>query len=322
MLLYFSAPADTGAQSSRPINDTTVKQTDSAAAVNTQASPGGSGVSSQPALKDSSDVFEELSEDNEDLDDNIDDLKDELDDLQEEIEEQHENKVECMIRKERLQKGSFNFTAGFLHLDIDPLVSLKNDDGTLKKRLFDFKKDNILMLGLMGLYNEGKGLRIGITINGGYKTYESDIYKGIAKIDTVKKDTTWKDSIVVLRVIPALVGFNAEKVFYFGKFSVSGGFLVGGGATVVIKNNEPANANAMFVNGDESSEHNHTWGVAYAPSFVWDVHAGLAFALAPAFHVGIDGLALFTYAANGFGPGSDSFVTVNPGLRIRLIAGK
>jgi len=61
--------------------------------------------------------------------------------------------------------------------------------------------------------------------------------------------------------------------------------------------------------------------VALAPAFAWDVHGGLAFRLAPRLHIGLDGVVRFAYAYRGYGVGFGDFVTVSPGVRMRLTFG-
>ncbi len=258
----------------------------------------------------------------------IDNLKSELDATREEMknyikDEVHENIDEKLEeREERLERkngGAFVITTGITWLDRDPFRELQKKEQSLKSKEFDFDNNKTFMLGLHGYYDIENGLRIGNSLSAGYKMYQSEPYTGIV-VDTLG-DTSLVDSLITLRVIPACFGFICEKAFLFPYFNIFAGFMVGGGATVVLKTAELSSGNSVFIN-DNDSDYSYKTSVAVSPAFMWDVHLGTAVSLSKYFHIGVEGQLLFAYAHDGFGPGYTDAVSVSPGIRLRMVVGK
>ncbi len=264
-------------------------------------------------LKDDIDgLREDLSETKEELKEDIEDAKEDIRDQLEDIKEENEN-----------GGGAFMFTTRLLWHDTDPLKDLNETDPGLKGKVFDFSNRKMMMIGFNGYYDVDRGLRIGGGLWTGYKRYKSDTYTGMYT-DSLG-DTTYNDSIVNLRVIPAYCGFICEKAFLFPNFSLFAGFMLGGGATILIKNSEASDIGSVFI--DETDSSSNKYSAAVAPALAWDIHAGMAFTLSPHFHLGIDWVLLFAYAYEGFGKGSsgsstNDFLSISPGLRLRIVIGK
>ncbi len=280
-----------------------------------------------PAVTETEIENEEEEEERENLEEDIDDLREELaetrSELKEEIEDAEEEiqeQIEEMQEEKRNRGGAFMFSTRILWQDTDPLKKLNRTDTELMGKVFDFDDRKTLMLGLNGYYDIENGLRVGNNLAVGYKLYQSDVYKGM-HIDTIMGDTTYVDSLVNLRVIPAHFGFLCEKAFLFPNFSLFAGFMIGGGATVLIKNNEASSANSAFIN-DTNNNNGDGYSVAVAPTFNWDFHFGTSVTLAPHFHLGLDYVLHFAYAHDGYGMSRDDFVSVSPGIRLRITIGK
>lgn len=236
-----------------------------------------------------------------------------LEDINESKEEAREDIAE------RAQRGSF--VAGFEYslLDTDPLRDLVKNDKTLSyaSDKFSFSNDNMMMFTLMGYYNLENDVRVGNGLFAGYKAYQSKPFAGQdGDDDDLEPDST----IATLRVIPVYLGFICEKAFVYDPVNFFFGIMVGGNLSIVVKETQPAETASPFMEADDDDD-DHDFSVALAPAFSWDVHGGLAFRLAPKFHLGFDGVVRFAYAYQGYGAGFGDFVTVSPGVRLRLTFG-
>ena len=253
--------------------------------------------------------YEEIEELHEDIEEAKEDIEEELEEIERESEEDS-------------HAGSFVFCPRLAWLDKDPLKLLKKSDGNLQGKVFDFNNNKSFTIGFMNYYNIENNFRIGTDIACGYKQYDCKPFQSfvIDTVDTTKQLTI--DSIITLHVIPAHIGFICEKVFHFVKWDIFTGFMMGGGALVVIKNNRLYKLNNLFVGTDDSdtTTHNNLSAVV-APSFIWDFHAGTAVEIAPKFHFGFDWVLHFSYAHNGFNGRTRDFIAINPAIRLRLSVG-
>ncbi len=265
-------------------------------------------------IESEDEIHEEIDELKEDLNETREELKEYIDEVKEDIEEEQEE------RTDRKKGGAFVLTTGITWLDKDPFKELNKKELSLKSKEFDFDNNKTLMLGLNGYYEVENGMRLGNSLSAGYKVFQSDPYTCIF-VDSLS-DSIPVDSIVTLRVIPAYFGFICEKAFLFPYFNIFAGFMIGGGATVVLKTGDLSSGSSAFINDDTNSSENPKVSVAVAPAFMWDLHVGTAVSLSESFHIGFEGQSLFAYVHDGFGPGYKGIVTVSPGLRIRLIFGK
>lgn len=280
------------------------------------------------------DQKEDLEEEVEDLKDKLDDAKDELDDLKEDLEEQlEESKEEAAEIKEDLDeaieeasnrsRAAFAFMPEVKWLDIDPLSDLAKKDNSLKNKIFDFSSDVMPYVNFLGYADiDGKGLRVGQIISGGYKSYVSDEYTGIS-IDSLSGDTTAADSVIRLHVIPVSLGFVFEKAFTVKAVSFHTGFMLGGGALMVVRDIRPADPETDFYDSDSyKDESDDGTSFIIAPSVNWDLHFGSTVKMTKNFSLGIEGVFDFTYGFYGFGTGYKDYVTWSPGIRLRLGFGK
>jgi vacuolar-type H+-ATPase subunit H len=251
----------------------------------------------------------------------VEEAKDAADDAKEEAreaaEQAREDAQEALEEKGHSGGGILGLQT--VWLNTKPFKDLVAKESSLRGKDFDFGSRPMVMLGMGGMHEHPSGYRGGVTIWGGYRSYQSDEFGKVAG------DSTTHDSVTVLRVIPAYFGYTMDKAFHFSRFSVNLGGMLGGGAYIVQKKDYDLDESETFVstNGDGSNDTQNDYGAwSAAPFFAWEVRAGMGVELAPVFHVGIEGFALFTYAPEGFGVATGDFVTVNPGVRLKLIFGK
>lgn len=221
--------------------------------------------------------------------------------------------------------GAFFLTPQICWLDVEPLDAVAKKEETLKDKTFHFQRHNpLFLLGLGGCHDHGNGFRSGFSVYGGYKSYFSDTYKGV-----VPTGAAPRDSVDVLRFIPAYGGFTFEKSARYGDIGFSGGVLIGGGVFMLNREGYDVDRSSAFssdephrdtVNRKKSSEHEYDWAVA--GNFAFDAHAGVTFRLSPLLHLGVEAMALCFYSPEGFGYATGEFFTVNPGVRIRLVVGR
>ncbi|MBN1758007.1 MAG: hypothetical protein JW863_06810 [Chitinispirillaceae bacterium] len=276
--------------------------------------------------KSRTDLRDEIEEQIENLREVIEDIKEQvektLDDLRESQDEAVERLEEQIEeREEHRHAGSFIFGIEYSHLDTDPLRYLQDHDKSLTgKYNFDFNDRNMLMFGLMGYYNMQSDVRVGNGIYAGYKSYQSDEYTTIA-VDSLFNTSEEVDSIVTLRVIPMYIGFICEKAFIFEPVNFFAGIMLGGNLSFIIKEEERAQMNSSFISDDYDDNGGSDYSFAFAPAVAWDVHGGMAFRLSEHMHIGIDGVMRFAYAYEGYGAGFGDFLSVSPGVRLRLTFG-
>lgn len=287
--------------------------------------------SNQEAQEEFDDEIEELREEIKDarnsLDEEFEELHEDIEEVKENIEEELEEIKE--EAEEDKHSGSFVFCPRLTWLDKEPLKLLKKSDGNLSDKVFSFNNNKAFMLGFMNYYSIENNFRIGTDIACGYKQFECNPYQSTV-MDTVLTTTgavdsiipLTVDSIISLHVIPAHIGFICEKVFRFVKWDIFTGFMIGGGALVVIKNNKLYKVNNIFIDGNYSdTTTQNNLSAVVAPSFNWDIHAGTAVEIAPKFYVGMDCAVNFSYAHNGFNGRTKDFVSINPAIRLRLSVG-
>jgi gas vesicle protein len=279
--------------------------------------------------------------------DDIEDLKEQIDELREDVQEsiadiredleesRSELKEDCAEAREDIAERSEDgprhkgasgiITAQFIRIDTDPLAALVKAEKKLQGKSFDFEEvQTAPMIGIMGYYDQGNGVRVGHGLWAGYKRFQSEYYSGL-KVDSITGLTQTVDSVVLLRVIPIHAGFILEKSFGVGTWNIFAGGMIGGGAEVVVSQFKEADGNIFLTDdGVEESDHHNdgSIGATVATYCAWDVHAGASVRLAPAFSLGVDGVVLFNYSPEGFGRVSGNYLTVNPGLRLRLTFGK
>jgi hypothetical protein len=206
-------------------------------------------------------------------------------------------------------------------LDNGPLSELINKEPSLEDLSFKLhKRNSVFMLGLGGVHDHGYGLRTGFSLHGGYKSFHSENFTG----GTARAP---RDSVAMLRLIPAYGGFTFEKAFRFYDMTLSVGTMIGGGIFILNREFYDVEESGAFTKSyedtsdeDDNEDNSRNW--AFAPTFAFDFHAGVSFELSPLLHLGIEAIALCFYSPEGYGYATGEFFTVNPGLRLRLSVGK
>jgi hypothetical protein len=208
-------------------------------------------------------------------------------------------------------------------LDNGPLKDLIKKESSLRGRSFDLDhRSPVFTLGFGGIHDHGHGVRTGFSIYAGYKSTTSESFTGGKAPDTLR------DSVVMLRQMPAFGGFLFEKAFKFYDVTFIAGTMVGGGVFILHRQFYDVEESGAFTSTyeDTSDYHSHknrddrNW--AFAPAFTFDLHAGVSFPLSPLLHLGVEAVALCFYSPEGYGYATGEFFTVSPGLRIRLNLGR
>jgi hypothetical protein len=219
-------------------------------------------------------------------------------------------------------RTSFIVALEYTRFDVDPLEHLAQHDRSLTGKQFDFSDNQMLTFGLMWYYSKDNSVRVGNGLYVGYKRFDSDVYRG-AKNDTLPGSLPPPDSLATLRVIPTYFGFLCEKAFVYDPVNFFAGIMLGGNLTVVVKEEEEARLVSSFIDDEDfGDDDGGRFSVALSPAIFWDVHGGMAFTLSENIHIGIDGVVRFSYAYEGFGAGFGDFLSVDPGVRVRLTFGK
>jgi hypothetical protein len=217
--------------------------------------------------------------------------------------------------------SAFVLSPQIIWLDNGPLKDLIAKERDLRDLSFNVHERNpIFMLGFGGIHDRGNGLRMGFTFYGGYKSYQSKTFTGGVA-------TTPRDSVAVLRFIPAYGGFTFDKAYRFDEITLSFGAMMGGGVFILNREFYDVEGSGAFTdvsNDDENDDHKPDkkgdW--AFAGTAVFDIHTGVSFKLAPLLSLGIEASALCFYSPEGYGYATGEFFTINPGLRIRLNVGR
>jgi hypothetical protein len=243
--------------------------------------------------------------------------------------------------------GSGCIGIGIMKLDLDPLKEVVEDD--LNRTGFEFNDNRFMTLNISGFSGPRRnGFRIGGTGTFGYNTLYSDSWKGVVSDSeyVVTHPDSLIDSVVQLHNILAFGGIILEKSFSI-PFNVSFfvGGMIGAGALVSIADYKIAddaftdvdsydsgdddekiiiNDDKIVVNtnnSDNSDGNDSDVKVAVAPLWAFDLHGGVTYTLTKWMHIGLDVSSTFLYSSNGFSYRQGSFMTVNPGLKLRLIFG-
>ena len=215
--------------------------------------------------------------------------------------------------------SAFILSPQIFWLDNGPLDALIKKESTLQDRSFRLRQRSpVFMLGFGGIHDHGNGLRTGFSLHGGYKSFTSETYTG----GTARNP---RDSVVMLRLIPAYGGFTFEKSYTAYDMTFSAGTMIGGGIFCLYRKFYDVEEAGAFSSAPDSVEDDDAmvardW--AFAPTFAFDFHAGVSYRLSPLLHLGIEAVALCFYSPEGYGYATGEFFTFNPGLRLRLCIGK
>ncbi|MBN1307379.1 MAG: hypothetical protein JXA18_05645 [Chitinispirillaceae bacterium] len=200
------------------------------------------------------------------------------------------------IFRQRGYGGSGSMSYGANAIFIGPVKDLVEHDPHFSNERFHFNRSGFapfLLSGGSGYIGFGEGFRLG----GGGMNGTSLSY--CSTNDTISLSTSVRYG-----------GFLIEKAFIRGRWNFSTGGMLGGGAfTVAITENN-------LFNWDDREDEGKR-----AVFFLFSPHAGFSYTFLYFFHVGA-GITMPSFMSlDKFGPYTDDFFTVNPGLHIRLIFG-
>lgn len=242
--------------------------------------------------------------------------------------------------------GSGCIGVGVMTLDLDPLKEVVEDD--LQREGFKFSDNKFMTVSLLGYSGPRRnGFRIGGTGTFGYNTLYSNSWTGVVKDSSyvAAHPDSLMDSVVQLHNILAFGGLVLEKSFSLpANFSLYAGGMLGAGVLVTIadykmaddaftdihRNNNNDNGDITITddkivvdnsNGSKDTIDHPEDKVAAAPLWAFDLHGGATYTLTKWMHLGLDASVTFFYSSNGFSYRQGSFMTANPGLKLRLIFG-
>jgi hypothetical protein len=220
--------------------------------------------------------------------------------------------------------SAFVLSPQIIWLDNGPLKDLIAKERDLRDHSFNVRgRDPVFMLGFGGIHDHGNSLRIGFSLYGGYKSYESKTFTG-------GTTTTPRDSVIVLRFIPVYGGVSFDKIYRFYEMTISFGAMLGGGVFILNREFYDVEGSGAFTDAsyddeddnNDKDKHDKKGDWAFAGTAAFDFHAGVSFKLAPLLSLGIEASALCFYSPEGYGYATGEFFTISPGLRMRLNVGR
>jgi hypothetical protein len=241
-------------------------------------------------------------------------------------------------KEEKKSGGAFVIMPHFLNLNLSPVEDLMEKEPGLRNYTYNFSNNLLMVHGIGAYWGSKNGARAGFGLWGGYKEYQSDPYtgtlldsSGLPLRDSLN-NIIQKDSIVELNVIPAYIGFLIDHSYSLGPVNLYGGGILGSGVIVLVKNTQAKEEQSAFYSSSSGQSHqeglendsldeNSDLGAAVSILWVLDLHLGATYSVAKWFHFGAEASALLFHSTEGFGPLSESFTTLNPGFRFRLIFG-
>lgn len=217
--------------------------------------------------------------------------------------------LESSISKARMQGygGGIIMQPMILGLRTKPVHKLVKHDLQLKQFVFqdltDHKYQPLLVNGVYLYGGVGNGVRVGF---GGWR---GECFFG--------SNVTPTDSIMTLSVQTSFGGLMLEKAFIHKKLNIITGGVIGGGSIKVTKSYQDADV----FGGAYWNEDLNNGAEAKARLVGLELHAGMTISLLPWWHLGMDLNSNFLLSVNGFGGTVNTFGTVNPGLRLRVVLG-
>ncbi len=189
----------------------------------------------------------------------------------------------------------------------EPVHKLVKHDLQLKQFVFQDLIDNsyqpVLVNGVWLYGGVGNGVRVGFGGWGGECFFGSN--------------TTATDSLMTLRVHTTFGGLMVEKAWLHNKLNIITGGMIGAGSIKVTKSYQDANV----FGGVNWNEDLNDGAEAKARQVGMELHAGMTVSLLSWWHIGMDLNSHFMLSVNGFGGSVNTFATVNPGLRLRVVLG-
>ncbi|MBN1128101.1 MAG: hypothetical protein JXA71_03900 [Chitinispirillaceae bacterium] len=222
--------------------------------------------------------------------------------------------------------GAGGISPSLQWLDLSPVKDVATREADLGIYTFDFSDNGFMLVGGMGY----GGTRCGAKVGGGgwfgYKKYLSDS-RNVALRDSLGSvffrngDTVKVDSTAQLYTMIAYGGFLAEKNVTAGNVTLNIGGLFGGGALILGKNFLSGEKNSAFTTVGEYDTANLAQNWTVAPLLCFDIHSGISYKISSFMVVGADANLLFFHSNSGFNFNTDSFLTMNPGIRFRILFG-
>jgi hypothetical protein len=212
-------------------------------------------------------------------------------------------------------------------LDLTPVKNVAINESDLGLYSFDFSDNAFLMIGGMGYGGSHSQGEFGAGGWFGYKKFISasrsvPLRDSSAAIVFQGSDTVRTDSLAQLYTMLAYGGLMAEKNFPLGDFTFNAGGLFGGGALILGKSFKAQDHNSAFSTlapSDSITTNTSNWTAA--PLLCFEVHSGVSYKICSFLVVGADANLLVLHSSSGFNFNTDSFLTTNPGVRIRLMFG-
>lgn len=222
--------------------------------------------------------------------------------------------------------GAGGIAPSFQWLDLSPVEDVVKNETDLSLYPFNFKDNGFMLIGGMGY----GGTQCGASIGGGgwfgYKKFVSTsrtvpLQDSLGNIIFRNSDTVKVDSAAQLHTMIAYGGFLAEKNFSAGDFTFAVGGLFGGGALILGKEFVSSENSSAFTSTKEydSADIANSWTAA--PLLCFDIHSGIFWRVSSFIVVGADANLLFFNSNSGFNYNTDSFMTMNPGIRFRILFG-
>ncbi len=193
-------------------------------------------------------------------------------------------------------------------INIAPVVTLLKADKALSSRDFGFNNFNeepFIMKGGMGFGGLGNGLRLGGIGLSGERKIVSDHFSG--------------DSAILLTVKVNTGGFLIEKAMVHDRMNYVAGGYIGGGSMQASVQTISGKISSFTRDSDTPSKENPQPSTASFASL--ELHGAVTYTLYAFMHVGL-GLSMPVFiSTNGFETYPSQFVTVNPGLQLKVIFG-
>lgn len=223
--------------------------------------------------------------------------------------------------------GGGGFTPSLIWLDLNPIETVIKNETDLGRYDFDFSDNMFMTFGGTGYGGNSCGMKFGGTGSFGFKKFISSpitvpVRDTLGSAVILNGDTVITDSVAHLITMIAWGGFTIEKSFEAGNCMFGAGGMFGGGALILnkaFKENRKGTSAFSNVPADTSMEDISSWSVA--PLTCFDVHANFSYRIVPGIVVGTEAYMLFMNSSTGFNMNTDSFITSNPGVRLKIIFG-
>ena len=239
------------------------------------------------------------------------------------------------LPEEKKQGGAGSFEIGFTSLNLEPLEEVVKKD--LDKGGFDFDRNIFFTIGGSGYFGPHRnGIRLGWGGWAGYNSKYSAVWSSRADSNYIDRTgDTLVDSVIQLHTLFGHTGLILDRSFSLTQnLNAYAGGMIGGGIIAAIADRRSSKGDFREVEHDYDDEDYDDDGslesegeflngtsAALAPLFALDLHGGLTYSVTNWMHLGINASAVLYYSNTGFGYKYGNFMTVNPGVRVRVIFG-